>query len=168
RTSGRPGQRRQRLALGYGVAALAQLSRLSKEDAMHVVLEFGRFNIADVRVDQYQSGDLRQVSVYKRASVVAAERVSDQDIGPRDAGIVKRAVQLVGDAHARARHRPRVAETRASTIERARARPLRNPGLHDCPRWCPIFPAGIEDDSWRAASHAVQVQSMRIHRNEVS
>src|SRR2546430_6413777 len=114
---------------------------------------------ADVGLDQHQSGSLRCVASRKGAHVVAAEGVAYQDVGTADPGLVKRAVQLVRDPHARARHASRIAETRAGPIVAACTRKLRDLGLHDRPDRRPIFPARIEHDCGRASSRAVEIRS---------
>ena len=95
----------------------------------------------DVGFDQHQARDLGGVSLGEGADVIAAEGIPDQDVGPADAGMVKRAVQLIGDAHAGARHGARIAEPRAGAVVAAGARPTGDLRLHDCPYGRPVLPA---------------------------
>jgi hypothetical protein len=60
----------------------------------------------DVSFDWHEPRSLCHVSIRKCAHVIATERVSDQNVGSLDTGVGQRAVQLVGDSRARARHGP--------------------------------------------------------------
>jgi hypothetical protein len=68
--------------------------------------------------------------------------------------------------HAGTRHRTGVAESRASTVIAAGARPFGDLWLHLRPRWRPVSPSGIEDDRGRAAPHAVKIQPKSVYGNE--
>src|SRR6185437_419822 len=107
---------------------------------------------------------LRHVQVCERARRVPAKRVAHDYVRSLDAGRMQRAVQLVGDAHARARHRTGAAEARTGTVVAAGPRPLRDPRLDHGPRGRPVLPSRIEEDCGRAAPLAVEVQLRPICR----
>src|SRR5215469_8624534 len=116
----------------------------------------------DVGFDQHHPGYVIHVADCKSAHVVAAKRIADQNIRSFDSGVVKRAVEFVSDAHAGARHRAGIAETRPGAIVAAGTRPLRDPRLYDRPDGSPVLPTGIEDHGGRTASHAVDIQACSL------
>lgn len=121
---------------------------------MVLLLHVARFEIDGIRFHHDEPRDLRHIAVSKYPDVVPAECMADQNIGPRNAGVVQGAVQLISDTQAGARHGTRVAETGARAIIAACACPLSDARLHDRPYWSPVFPAGIKHHRGRAASQA--------------
>ena len=121
----------------------------------HVLL---RLEFVRIRIDHHQSRDFGHIPVRKHAHIVPAEGRTRQNVGPANTGIVQRPMQLLGGTHARARHGAGFAESCASAIVAADARPFGDLRLHLRPGRCPVFPAGIENDRGRAAPHAVEVQ----------
>ena len=99
-----------------------------------------RFKVVGIGVNQNEPGNLVHVEVCKRAHIVASEGGPHQDVGPADAGMVKRSAQLLSDMHTAPRHRPRFAESGAGTVIAAGARPFGDLWLHLRPRWRPVSP----------------------------
>ena len=155
-------QRRQRLAQGDRVTALAQALDDFGLPAVILFPHLFRLEILGIRLDHHEPCYLRQVALRKGAHAVAAERITDQDIRPSDAGVVKRGMQLVRDAHARAWHGTGIAEPGPGAIVAACTGPLRDAWLDRRPRRGPVFPAGFEDDGGRAVARAVEVQSRSV------
>ena len=84
-------------------------------------------------------------AVYRSANVphvIATEGVPDQNMGPLDAGVTKRAAQLLRDADTRARHVAWITEACAGLIVSCtRPRPLRNHRLRDLSTQAPSLPS---------------------------
>jgi len=123
---------------------------------------------ADIGLDQNESRSLGSISGGKRAHVVTTKSVAHEDIGALDTGVVKRSVQLIGNLDAAARHRSGIAESRTGAIVAARTCRLCDLRLHDGPDRRPVFPAGVKHDGRCAASHAVEVQTSTVRRDQIS
>src|SRR5580765_3914072 len=113
--------------------------------------------VIGIGFDQHEPGNLAHVQVCEGAYVVAAEGMTDQNIWSFYSSVLQRTVQLLGDAHAGTRHGAGIAESRAGSVIAEGARKFGDLWLHLRPRWCPVFPSGIEDDRGRAAPHAVEI-----------
>jgi hypothetical protein len=81
---------RQRLVLGNRVTTIAQVRRDPSESSMCFFSHRLRFKVVGIGVNQYEPRNLVPVQLRKRAHVIAAEGGSHQNVGPTDAGMMKR------------------------------------------------------------------------------
>ena len=71
---------------------------------------------------------------------------------------MQKAMQAIDAVRVGSGPRARVAETEARAIVRAGSRVRGDHGLHQSPRLGAIAEAGVENDGWRAAARAVEVE----------
>src|SRR6185312_17363502 len=95
-------ERRQRLMIDDGLAALLQLPNAPDHEPLVSSAGLRRFEVARLDIDEYRGIHLRHVQVREGTHVVAPEGVPDQDVWAGDAARVQRGVQLSGNLRRRA------------------------------------------------------------------
>src|SRR5262245_44914541 len=104
----------------------------------------------------------------KNTHGVTAERMADQNIGPRHFCAFEKRVQLGRDLLRRARHRSFIAPTVTCAIVGTDARQFGDFGLHHAPVSRPPESHGIQYDRWTAFSRAMKVQPITTNIDELS